>query len=43
MELIEMIVWIGLGFVPTLTFGNYLWSKFEKDKLKTKENIPWSI
>ena len=40
MEIIEMIVWIGIGFIPTLTFGNYLWMRLDKKK---EEPIPWEI
>jgi hypothetical protein len=40
MEIIEMIVWVGIGFIPTLTFGNYLWMRLDKKK---EEPIPWEI
>ena len=33
MELIEMIGWVGLGFMPTLIFGNGLLARFSKRKL----------
>ena len=35
MEVIESIIWMLLGFAPTLAVGNVLWSHFDKRKEKS--------
>jgi hypothetical protein len=38
MELIEIIGWVMLGFIPTLGFGNAVMNRFNKRKSEASDN-----